>query len=362
MAYNAAYKKIRLKILKWHVYISLIHKFKSFHLVIIEIKKNCILTTMKSISCSSLFIALIVFVVLRNSAAISSKKNGIVVNKCCGMGKRLTAENYACINDDSDKWWPLIVLVKSKNQTYFKPKGAAPKFMKYHEQRPSCKKPEYYIGAEKLALFTNGFLYLSETDKSYEPNNYCIDRDIAIVCDPDVNSPDALIQTKQRSKIRKCCVKNEIYKLHENTCIPSNGTLNDEQFVLNSTQNDILFGFPDCKISKFFTIAERFKESSLDRNTNRLVLESKREVDWQNYCLEHVHDNASDSRLQLSVFTCVDHLYTSPQTVKFQLCIITFYSFFLQMYYLHKRMQSVGCLLLCWMQNTIHVWSVFIFL
>lgn len=295
---------------------------------------------MKSISGSFTFIVLlVVFVVLRNSVAVSSRKNGsanstaaagravVTVNKCCGTGKRLTSENGQCIinddddDDDNDKWWPLIFMIKL--QLYFDPKGSAPKFMKYRELRPSCatnlklQKPEYYFGQDKLALFTNGSLYLSEKHKFIEPQYYCVDKDSAIVCDPDANSPDALIQpTAKLLKIRKCCVKSAIYKSHESTCIPSTGyTLVDNgQIVLNSTRTDVLFGFPECKISKYFTIAETFKESNLDWDTNRLVLQSGRKLNWQDFCLEHVIDNETDNILPLSVFTCADHLYVSPNT------------------------------------------------
>lgn len=287
---------------------------------------------MKSFLNSFLFITLlVVFVVLRNSLALTPRKNGtftikatVNVNKCCGIGKRITSEknHHQCIIDNDDKWWPLIFMIKL--QSYFEPKGGAPKFMKYRETRPSCGKPEFYHGQDKLALFTNGSLYLSEKHKFIEPHNFCVDKDSAIVCDPDVNSPDALIQATKLLKIRKCCVKSAIYKLHESTCIPSNGlTLADGQLVFNSTQTDVLFGFPECKISKYFTIAETFKESNFDWNTNRLVLQSGRKLNWQDFCLEHVIDNTTDNILPLSVFTCADHLYvssnvnTTPETVNF---------------------------------------------
>lgn len=276
---------------------------------------------MKTISGSFLFIGLlVVFVILRNSLALSSRKNGtsskatVSVNKCCGIGERLTSENQQCINDNDDKWWPLIFMIKL--QAYFEPKGGAPKFMKYRESRPSCEKPELYVGQDKLALFTNGSLYLSEKHKFIEPQNYCVDKHSAIVCDPDVNSPDALIQTVKLLTIRKCCVKSAVYKSHESICIPSNGfTLADGQNVFNSTQTNVLFGFPECKISKYFTIAETFKESSLDWDTNRLVLQSGRKLNWQDFCLEHVIDNGTDNIPPLSVFTCADHLYVSSNAI-----------------------------------------------
>lgn len=294
---------------------------------------------MKSFSGSFLFIALLVVfgLVLRNSVALTTtttpRKNGtatraiVNVNKCCGTGKRLTSENHQCVIDNDDKWWPLIFMIKL--QSYFEPKGGAPKFMKYRESRPNCKRPEFYIGPDKLALFTNGSLYLSEKHKFIEPQNYCVDKDSAIVCDPE--SPDALIQATKLLKIRKCCVNSAVYKSHESTCIPSTGfTLStDGQSVFNTTQTNVLFGFPECKISKYFTIAETFKESSLDWDTNRLILQSGRKLNWQDFCLEHVIDNdgADNSILLLSVFTCADHLYVSPnteptpETVKLCLCV-----------------------------------------
>lgn len=272
----------------------------------------------------SCIVLLVVSIVLRNSVALSFRKNStaanstaratVMVNKCCGIGKRLTSENDQCIIDsDNDKWWPLIFMIQ--RQSYFEPRGGAPKFLKYRELRPLCALPEFYIGQDKLALFTNGSLYLSEKHKFIEPHNFCVDRDSAIVCDPNVNSPDALIQpTKKLLKIRKCCVKSAVYKSHDSTCIPSNGyTLTDDgETVFNSTQTDVLFGFPVCKISKYFTIAETFKESILDWDTNRLVLQSGRKLNWQDFCLEHVIDNDTDTILPLSVFTCADHLYETP--------------------------------------------------
>lgn len=262
--------------------------------------------------CLFLFVTLCLTAFLKCSVAISLQKPiPTTVNKCCSAGKILTREKYQCIIGSNDLWWPLIFQVMK--QSYFEPQGLAPKFIKYREWRPYCKNPDFYEGSHKMALFSNGSLYLSEKHKFIKPKDFCVDKDTAIVCDPDINS---LVHTEHLLKVRKCCVESNVYKAHENTCTPSHGFTFTDGRILESTQSDILFGFPECKNSKYFTIAEIFKESSLNRETNRLVLETGRKLGWEDFCLEHV-DNGNDKILPLSVFTCGDHLAVPHNTDEF---------------------------------------------
>lgn len=261
---------------------------------------------MKLLSCSLFITVLVIVVVSKYSSAISLQKpKPTIVNKCCGEKQILTSENHRCGVGSDDDWWPLIFQIMKKS--YWEPKGTAPRFMKYRELRPHCNNPEFYAGSHKMALFSNGTLYLSEKHKFIDPQHFCVDKDAAIVCDPES------VQTNRKSlKVRKCCVKNAIYRAIENTCTPS-GALppTDAEFTLNSTDADVLFGFPECKISKYFTIAETFNESNLDKDTNRLILKTGKKLEWKDFCIEHV-DNRSDTTLH--VFTCADHLSVSRNT------------------------------------------------
>lgn len=242
------------------------------------------------------FIALIIILVIWSGETVRPPKT-VIVNKCCAAGERLS-ENYECIIDSSDNWWPSIFMVLLRS--WFEPRGNAPRFMKIHKQQPTCENPEFYIGEHKLALFSNGSLYLSEKHSFVEPQNYCIDRAAAIICGADANSSD-LVQAKKLSKIRKCCVKNSVYEPSDNKCVSMNG------FNFDYAQYDVVYGFPDCKVNKYFTISETFKASSFERESNRLILGTGRGLEWNDFCVEHVINN----KIGLSVFTCADHLSIS---------------------------------------------------
>lgn len=270
---------------------------------------------MKSILCTVLFITL--FAIEFVATVSLQKPIPITVNKCCGAGKILTRENYDCFSNEDGEWWPLIFQVM-KN-AIFEPKGHAPRFMKFHEMRPNCESPDFYEGSHKMVLFSNGSLYLSEKHKVIKPQDFCVDRNTALVCDPDTS---LLIPTEQLLKIRKCCVANSFYKPNENTCSLSHEfTFTDGQ-LLNSSQTDVVFGFPECKLSKY-TIAETFKESSLNQETNSLFLETGQNLDWKDFCLERVGlEESGDKILPLSVFTCADHLAVSQITDDFSHTVI----------------------------------------
>lgn len=261
---------------------------------------------MKSVSCSILFSTLCIVTFLRCYVTISLQKPiPTTVNKCCGAGKILTRKNYHCISNGDDEWWPLIFQVMKKS--IFEPKRHAPRFMKFHEMRPNCEYPDFYEGFHKMVLFSNGSLYLSEKHKVIKPQDFCVDRNTAIVCDS--------ITRKHLLKIRKCCVANSFYKSNENTCSTSLEFISSDGQLLNSSETDVVFGFPECKFSKYYTIAETFKESSLNQETNRLTLETGQKLEWEDFCLERAGLEGSGNQiLSLSVFTCADHFAVSQIT------------------------------------------------
>lgn len=279
---------------------------KLFHT---SVEINSHFSDMKSGLSSILFIHLVLAVVFEWGIAARAP---VIVNKCCSANEMLS-ENQKCIISGDAKWWPLIVMIMK--QTYFEPKGSAPKFMKYREQRPFCKNAEFFIGPHKLALFSNGTLYLSEKHKVINAENYCIDKDTAIVCDPELNSSNIEFHVQKTSKIRKCCVKNSVYNTIQNTCVVDDTLAGPKnQLTLsNSTDFDIVFGFPQCNASKDFTIAEKFVESNLDRNANRLTIRSGRHLDWNEFCIENV---ITENETYVAVFTCAASLSISSNSDK----------------------------------------------
>lgn len=242
----------------------------------------------------------------------------ITVNKCCGENQMLNEieQQHQCTIGDnsngdigSNSWWPLIVM--AKKQTFFEPHGYAPRFMKYQEHQPVCANPEFFIGPHRLVLYTNGTLYLPERHKYIELENYCIDKESAIVCDPY----GEIVHSKK--SLKKCCAHNAVYKTDQSTCVqaelapPLNSENSNGSALLNSTDYDVQYGFPMCKNSKYFTF--ELNEFNFDRDSNRLELKTGQTLAWNEFCLENVlvDKETADAEEDMRVFMCADQLSTT---------------------------------------------------
>lgn len=266
---------------------------------------------MKVHSFALIFVVAVACSVLRCGEAVRPPSS-MYVNKCCRIDESLDA-NHQCVIGASEQWWPIIYMIKK--QSYFEPHGTAPRFFKVKERaHPYCAKPEFMYGPHSVALFSNGSLFLLAQSKFIEADNFCVDKDVAIVCDPDAHRPDTQLVQHKATKIRKCCGRDAVYRAKENKCAHANhdGIAAEQLVTSNATNIEFVFGFPDCKISKYFTIAEEFNESNLDVETGRLILNTGRKLESKSYCLEYVHDgNAtvlSSTSATVNVFTCADHL------------------------------------------------------
>lgn len=268
--------------------------------------------------CSHFLTVLLISLVLKSVTPM--RPSPVTVNKCCDSNQMLNEYEHECIiiGDDDDNsisgtanstsWWPLIVL--AKKQAFFEPHGSAPRFMKFHQFQPTCEIPEFIHGPHKMVLYTNGSLYLSERHKYVEFENYCIDKESAIVCDPNAMS------VHSKKSLKKCCAHNAAYKTNQSTCVPTAIALpsifnaNNQVILSNSTDYDVQYGFPMCKNSKYFTF--EMNEFHFDGDSMRLALNSGQTLAWNEFCLENVmaEDNETNSQYNVRAFICADHLST----------------------------------------------------
>lgn len=254
--------------------------------------------------------ATIILCVFERSVVCAIAPKPVIVNKCCDLNEHLNLHRE-CVAGNAKHWWPLIHMIKI--QKSFEPLGGAPKFFRVRERsQPHCAEPDLLIGSNKMALFSNGSLYLSERNQFLHSSNFCIDKDVAILCAPTTQQPtsnntlDALIAPKKISKIRKCCGGKAIYFKSSNTCeiVQQSHEILQRLLVANSSFIDFIYGFPDCRISSHFTIAAAFKPSNLELSTGSLTLDSGRQFEWNEYCLEHTKKDGV--RPYVSVFTCAE--------------------------------------------------------
>lgn len=231
----------------------------------------------------------------------------VQVNKCCRIGEYLE-RSKTCVAGGSEKWVPMVYLIARK--TYYEPKGEGPRFFKIQESTipKTCQNPELFVGANNIIIFSNGSLYITEKSIFIAPEDYCAEKDSALVCFPEIHGAGSLIAPKKLSKVRKCCGRNAAYDLKSGTCI----FFSDPQHplydanILNSTSVEILYSFPECSTSAHYAIVGKFRSELLNEEKGNLILESKKELKSNEYCLEHTIENSSDYSTYVSMFACSD--------------------------------------------------------
>lgn len=229
----------------------------------------------------------------------------VEINKCCRIGETLDRNKHCSIGGSSDQWWPLIYLIGKGS--YFVKQGEAPRFMRAIEfKQPSCERPEMFLN--NIALFSNGSLFLGERNTFIDRNDYCVDKDVALVCLPSINGVDSLMTSIRLTKIRKCCSLNEF--IHAQNCAPQEAIPSKLFEIKNASQIDLVYGFPLCNgpsnAHNKYVIAEQFRENNLNIKNGTYALENTHKVLRNNeFCIDHTSNQSTNSIVAV-VFACDD--------------------------------------------------------
>lgn len=235
------------------------------------------------------------------------------INKCCRIGEQINSA-LQCQGGATEKWVPIVFLIQK--QSYFSPNGEAPRFFSFNEKtRPStCEKPELFEGASKIVLFSNGSLYLSERNQVFNIDDYCAEKDAALVCLP--HRADSLIapaEHKQLIRLRKCCGPTAVYDKHTATCLNlEKGHPTLAKQIINSTNVDLSFGFPKCE-NTIYARAGNFNSDRFNVENGSVTVGAGLVFDVAEYCLEHTVDEMNES--DVNVFTCAADHYSNPKSV-----------------------------------------------
>lgn len=239
----------------------------------------------------------------------------LYINKCCRIGEQLDS-NQECSIGGPDQWWPVIYMIKKEQ--LFEPHGDAPRFFKVNEStRPQCHSPELISGEHSVALYSNGTLYISDRNEHIDIDNFCIDKDKALICSPHTQNANSINQPIVRTIVRKCCPQKAIYQRDTDTVcetLADGHEIIERKLVQNSTNPlELRYGFPQCsKSTNNFAIVGRFNETKFDESTGNLTLAAGIFQSHQ-YCLEHFNDTGS---VNVHVFMCDEYLPTSEKNSK----------------------------------------------
>lgn len=254
---------------------------------------------------SVILILIINGIALEDVSAVRPPPLTVQINKCCRIGETLDRNKQCSIGEKTgtDQWWPLIYLVAKG--TYYTKHGEAPRFLRPREfTQPSCENAELFLG--NIALFSNGSLFLGERNSFIDRDNYCIDKDVALVCLSNVNRADSLKTPIKLTKIRKCCSLNSIYLTHAQNCAQTDENPARQLFETRNTTNiDLVYGFPLCKGSATnnYVIAEQFREHNLNIENGTYILEHTQKILTNDeFCIDHSNQNGN--LVTASVFAC----------------------------------------------------------
>lgn len=250
-------------------------------------------------------------------AVEAGKPPPVLVNKCCRIGEKLE-RNKECSFGGTDRWWPVIFLIVKHD--YFRPHGEAPRFFRVNEaSRPMCQSPELISGAHNMAVFSNGTLYLPDRTQLIESDHFCVDKDVALVCNQQTQNANLINQPLNRTLVRKCCPEKAIYQTEtDTTCVKlrDGHSIIGQKLIENSTNPlEYRFGFPQCSENSAennIAIIGKFNESKFDESSGNLTL-SEGTFQSDQYCLEHFNDTGS---VNVHVFTCTEYLPTSGKSEK----------------------------------------------
>lgn len=259
-----------------------------------------------------------------NSAAGRSA-NTVTINKCCRINESLDALR-TCVVGGGDKWAPPVYLLKTK-KLYNKTGELPPNMLIKEAEFPrTCHDPEFYYASNKIVLMGNGSLFLSTRDVMIPPEDYCVDKNAAIVCiERPINDMDLLTAPQILSTVKKCCGVRAAYSQDNGTCINLNKS--HELYhsnVIKSPQVEVITGFPDCQKDDF-ALAGRFRLENFNDTSGEVRLEDGKIFHSSQFCLEHVIDGLDSS---ISIFTCSEHVQPAsvPVHIHHQDIKFVFYS------------------------------------
>lgn len=213
--------------------------------------------------------------------------NNVYVNKCCKFNEVLVRDELICKTVNTTINWRANYLTFKQKPAGVPPailSGLPPNWKLQEDVRPNCEYFQYLQRLHSFVSFENGSMYVSELGLSIEPPSFCLDVDIVLVCK---EKSEFFVQPGVR--VNRCCGKHAAYSEKKRSCEHNS---KDNRTISVPSDTVLYEGFPSCSN---LVLAGRFNESKILANGSLELLESKKILPQDGYCLEFIKENSGKS-------------------------------------------------------------------
>ncbi|PSN46544.1 hypothetical protein C0J52_19598 [Blattella germanica] len=257
----------------------------------------------------------------------SDGATSVTILKCCPNGQVLGINNF-CKPAPSvlgHSWLPPIY-----NPLIGRLLEEPPKYWRIVEgTKPKCSRncvattTWSHISSPVFILLNNGSL-LYEFKKYFNPESFCVDSLVAVICMEDSQCQDyeAAQQvpseiTVKKSRVKKCCGEGAVFSESKGHCIalpdsndvaPNNLTLaNFSSLPIDRKTVNFSLGFPVClEGGQDLAVAGKLEEGeSLKEDGSLYVPGVQITLKAEEFCIEHLLERPTD---RASIFTCAEYL------------------------------------------------------
>lgn len=204
---------------------------------------------------------------------------------------------------------PIIYLIARKS--FSKDANKLPKHMNLLEdERPSsCHTP--IILTKDYQIASNGSLLLLSQAEIIHPEDFCYDKNIALVCTKDAKDPANLQRKPKTDSLRKCCAPNMVYMSVNKTCAFLQDIKSMAMQVFDHDMYDLIYTFPECTEPIYAIIGEFDDRNIVNGSKIGYKMTPEQTLTSEQFCVESTYQDAMQ---KVHIFTCSEHVSVAPDS------------------------------------------------
>lgn len=192
----------------------------------------------------------------------------------------------------------------------------------------TCVEPKIFPNQDTqkpaMSLLPNGSLYIIQVHKFFDPDDFCLDKEVALICTDDAKAKKEFVHKLKTEPMRKCCAPTEVYLSENKTCT---SVKDISPMPIEQELFDMIYSFPDCE-KPVYAIIGKYDSRNIDNTTTlTYAIGSDHMLMAAQFCVETVLKSGRPEKID--VFTCEEHVPQSQVPSQTQDSRLTIYSIIL---------------------------------